>query len=1023
MKKRVISVVAVLCVCVPLFADFVNPSFEGGMNGWRANYYKEKANPCRVVSPGCESRKALRIVSRTPLTLTTIEQQIKLPDPSKQYRLTFDIRYNNILFKRCVNVRAWYMKSKSASVGMLKGRGWLINNGMVLYRNEETTKGKWTRNTFVIPAVEGAKEVKIQIEVVGGTGTVWLDNFALKEAPKLRKPEKLFFYNPFTTELGKPPYKRLVELVKKKSPFLESGDSFNVLMVAHSRAQETMERLWRAKSYVGEKPDSAVERRLAGMTRVMEKLYKKFGEIYIAGKPERLSDEFDKPVAELKKQVDAFLSEVTATLVAMAKSAGLDEKTATDFERDKQPKRIVMDRHGNPNQLLFGLMSKREHFEMERVLGDVRRVYSFNHGVTASFTSDKKGLRFKRVIKSMNTWRARGVEVHNVLLPLTYVDKRMLMPEFFYKNWDNPDIYMQHNYKPPKMKLVPKYKNYSYNIFNPAVRESCRQVASEYGKQLKAYKKIYISNWEDGGPYVAGRAAGYGKNVDRAEFRKHLQKKFGTIEKLNSALRTKYASFNEIKQPVDKWTMMSNTIPRGTIPICKPLHYEFDKWRQQIYNDFTRMIYEEIKKHDPDAIVLAGNNNVFSRLGFDPMSIFECSDMVGNHAYPYVSDIFRSLRRFAPKKTLGVYEDQFGLYEDFRRIVHRPGDERPMRSYILKHVGRLAGQEFVFQSWWYSYSRGAFILTYGSGQWANPAYDLTIFRYFITGLPTGIRAVRRFESELLKTRKVPSRIVLLIPETTFYHQYKGGHVKDQIRQIHHLLYPRNYQFESVPEKLLLEGREDLSEYDIIISPFASYFPKGLWDVIDPWIKKGGRLISLGPSGLYDEYGFEIPDSPLKPLMRTPFPEAALNAREVYPAYEWGWDNGKVISTRTCGKGTIVMTSRPVFSLARDARLLKQFMAQLKSARQNARSLDSVVELTLRSDADGMRYLFALNPNGDATISGKIEAWGKYSSVRDLGIAGGFPVTSSWNPDTGYTEFSFQLAPGCFTMFSLGEAGK
>jgi len=1023
MKKWVISVVAVLSICVPLFADFVNPSFEGGMNGWRASYYKGEANPCTVVSPGYKSRKALRIVSRTPLALTTIEQQIKLPDPSKQYRLTFDMRYNDILFKRYVNVRAWYMKSKSTPINMLKGRGWAVRNGLFLYRNGETARGEWTRNTYVVPAVEGAKEVNIQIEVLGGTGTVWLDNFALEEGPKKGKPETLFYFNAFATEWGVPPYTRLQELTKKKSPFLDSGDRFNALMVTQSNAREVVERLGRARFYLGEKPETALKNRHAELTREMEKLYEKFGTLYISGKPEKLSKELNGPVDALKKQFDALMSETINALVAESKHVGIDEKAARDFERKPQQKPIVMDRHGNSNQLLFGLMSKPEHFDMERVLGDVRRIHSFNHGATARRASDKKSLNFDSLIEPMDAWRARGVEVHNVLLPFTYADKRLVIPEFFYKNWDNPDIFMQRNYKPPKTKLTRAYKNYSYNIFNPAVRESCRQAAAEYGKRLKGYKKIYISNWEDYGPQVEGRAAGYGKNVDRAEFRKHLQKKFGTIEKLNSVLRTKYVSFEEIKQPVDKRTMLGNTIPRGTIPICKPLHYELDKWRHQVYNGFARMIYEEIKKHDPDAVVLAGNNGVFSKLGFDPMSIFECSDMVGNHAYPYVSDIFRSLRRFAPEKTLGVYEDQFGLYEDFRRTVHRPGDDMPGRNYTLKHVGRIAGQEFIFQSWWYSYSRGAFILTYGAGQWANPVYDLTIFRYFITGLPTGIRVVRRFEDALLKSRKVASRIVLLIPETTFHHQYGGGHVFDQIRAIHHILYSQNYQFESVPEKLLLEGKADLSEYDIVISPFAAYFPKGLWSVIDPWIKKGGHLVSLGPSGLYDEHGFEIPNSPMKPLINTPFPEGIFNKRLYYPVYDWEWENGSCFSERAYGKGKIAMTSRPVLGVARDTKLLAKFMKLFEAAKRNARSADTPVELTMRKTAEGKRFLFALNPNGDATIRGKIEARGKYSAVRDLSIAGGFPVTASWNQNTGYTEFSFQLAPGCFTMFSLGDAGK
>jgi len=667
-------------------------------------------------------------------------------------------------------------------------------------------------------------------------------------------------------------------------------------------------------------------------------------------------------------------------------------------------------------------MSKHEHFEMERVLGDIQRVYSFGHGMTATLSSDKKRLNFSNILEQLDYWSRRGVEYFNVILPLATADKRLVMPDFFFEHWNDRSIYMTRNYKPPEMKFSKRWNWYPFNIFNPAVRESCRRVAAAYAEALKKYNIMYIFNWEDYGPGVAGRTAGYG-GLDRKEFQKYLKSKYGTIERLNGTLKTNYASFDEIKQPIDKRSLLGNTVPRGAIPACRPLGYEFEKWILEVHVDYCKGIYREVKSRVPDAVVIADHNSVFHQAVYDPMTVFEYADLVGCHSYPYQTDIFRSLARYAPNKYLGVYEKQEMMRDDVRRAVHRPGEERLWRRLTIKNLGQLADRDHVFQSWWLSYTRGAFILTYGSGNWANPAYDLSTFRYYITGLPTGIRMVRRFEDVLLNTRKAPSKIVMLVPTTSMLHQYFSGMSKWEMQGVHYLLYPRNYAFESVTERLLLDGKADLAQYEVLIAPFASYFPRGLWEIVRPWIEKGGTLVCLGPCGLFDEFGFEYPDCPVKALIKKEFPPRVLNGNAYAFPTDWEWDNGAPISERALGSGRIVMTTRPILSLAADNRSLERFLKAFEGTKRRAWSPDTPVELTLRTDGRGKYFLFALNTGGDATLRGHIEVLGAFKGVKDLGIAGGFPVESEWNEQTGFTRFAFRLAPGAFTMFSLGTRGK
>ena len=519
---------------------------------------------------------------------------------------------------------------------------------------------------------------------------------------------------------------------------------------------------------------------------------------------------------------------------------------------------------------------------------------------------------------------------------------------------------------------------------------------------------------------MGGRLSGYGV-AGRKAFQEYLKKRFGTIEALNRTLKTQYASFDAIEQPLDKRSIQGTGSSRQPIPVCRPLGFEYARWTQQAYVDYCKTVYEAVKERDPAAVVLSDHNGTLSHLGIDPMSVFDYADMVGGHAYPYIADIYRSLLRYAPNKSLGVFEDQWAMRENVEWGPHRPGEEQPWRNYLIKHAGQLANQDYVFDSWWYSYTRGSFLLIYGSPHWAHPAYDLTLFRYFATGIPTGIKMVRRIEETILNTRKVPSKIALLIPSTSMHHGYSGGNSRYEIRNVYNLLYPGNHRYETVTEQLLLSGRAPLSDFDILIAPFAPYFPKGLWDIVTPWVNAGGTLLCLGPAGLYDEHGFDRPDSPTRPLMKTDFPLSSFNYNSYgFGKTDWKWNNGGALRERALGKGKIVLTALPMLGLCQDNDLLARFLKVFETATFEARSPDTPAELTLRRRADGRDYLFALNPNGDAALTGTIEVAGQYGAVKDLSIAAGFPVSSRHDEAGGTTRFRFTLAPGAFTMYALGK---
>ena len=1006
---------AAACVAAPEARagdEFINGSFEDGLTGWELHASATGTTPWRVVQPGAASTSAMEIVSSNPYASATLGQSVKLPS-TNGYVLSFDCRFPEPIQRRCLTVRAHYADAKKESIAMLYGPGWEIANGMELYLIDEAESGGWTRRSYAVPCPAGAVRVGLTLEIRGGA--VRVDNVDLALRSQDRAPEPLLYYNPFVVPLGTGAYERLQMRVRSGSPFLKSADLFHRAMVAQSLAQESLDRLQRTRIYTGQPPASELAARSDAILARLERLYRQYGELFLADRAADLPARFDEPARSLSKEVAALGNAVLLGLVEAGLAARATPSQVTDFEKEAPLKPIEIGKEGKPNQLVFGSHSKPEHFDMEAVLGDIRRVRSI---MDLPYAPDPPAGRivFPGLASVMEPALKQGAEWFNVVLPFQTSDNRLVTPAFFVAHRDDPEIYMQRGYHPKPVSPPARWGTAPFNIFNPAVRESGGEAAAEFAAGLKAYRKIYVGNWEDSGPCVEGRTAGYGAAA-RAEFQKHLATKYTTIARLNEALRTGYRSFGEIEQPTDKRSILGDSPKRQPIPVCRPLAYEFDRWVQQVYTDYCKLIYRAVKAADPKAIVMSDHNGVFESLGYDPMTVFEYSDWVGNHAYPYLMEIFQSLRRYAPGKQFGVYENQWGMRERPDWGPYRPGEERAWRNYLIKHAGDMAAGGYVFDSWWYSYTRGEFILQYGSAHWAHPAYDLTMFRYFATGIPTGIRMARRFEGVFLGGEPVKSRVALLIPTTALLHQYGSGQCHSEMRGLHQVLQANNIRFEALTEDLLLRGRASLRDVDVCVAPFAAYFPPGLWDLLTPWLRAGGTLVSLGPSGLYTEHGFDDPASLTRPLIKTEFPLDVFNDAARIHRDGWKWENGDPLLEKPEGKGRIVLTTRPVLKLCADDALCERFLRLFEAAGPHPRSPDTLVWLTAW-EGKGGRHLFAQNPSADAALRGTIEVPGRWRRVRDLAFAGGFPVPAQYDARAKCTRFPFGLEPGGFTMFAL-----
>ncbi|MCK5851252.1 MAG: hypothetical protein KAH23_10080, partial [Kiritimatiellae bacterium] len=119
---------------------------------------------------------------------------------------------------------------------------------------------------------------------------------------------------------------------------------------------------------------------------------------------------------------------------------------------------------------------------------------------------------------------------------------------------------------------------------------------------------------------------------------------------------------------------------------------------------------------------------------------------------------------------------------------------------------------------------------------------------------------------------------------------------------------KQYNFGIVPEKFILNGRDSLENYEVMILPYVQYFDDGWGGELLSWVKRGGTLISLAPFGLFDKYGFAIEDGSKKVFPQTKF---AIETPEKN-TLSWQWHmtrDGKVVDKeyilKDYGKGIVL----------------------------------------------------------------------------------------------------------------------
>src|SRR5436190_9695059 len=314
----------------------------------------------------------------------------------------------------------------------------------------------------------------------------------------------------------------------------------------------------------------------------------------------------------------------------------------------------------------------------------------------------------------------------------------------------------------------------------------------------------------------------------------------------------------------------------------------------------------------------------------------------------------------------------------------------------------------------------------------DPSLGYSILRPSACVVPVTKRKALRFNDILMETEVATPPIIALEPTTSVLNspplhpnQSFSYHTGVASREVHDVLFPKNYPFLYVPEQAVLEGYA-LDAHKVIILPQAPCFPEGLAERLLTWVKRGGTLISIGVPGIWDAYGQEDGQ-----IIKEVFGKSRIEDEQP-GKWKWAWEmekassgvnwrtndgSGKVLAAMaTYGKGRVLVSSGGFGS----AELRARFYATLDSAigQKPAAAEKDLFELVLREDRRGHRYLFALNPHTRDVREDEVRISGAYAHCVDLGVGSGVPVPAA--VAGGETRFRLRLRPGEGTVVALGK---
>jgi len=596
-----------------------------------------------------------------------------------------------------------------------------------------------------------------------------------------------------------------------------------------------------------------------------------------------------------------------------------------------------------------------------------------------------------------------GLHNHESMLPTWWAEKHR----------DAPDLYLQNS---KGESHVASHAMRQFNYWNADVLAAQRETLAGLGDLVCKFgsgeRVAFIDMAQEAYFKIAGPGGtwetGYNPSAVRA-FRERLRAKYKTITALNTTWGSKYASFEGVRPPKD-WRLKPERTPGLT--------YEFERFRHDSWSDWLRQCHAWLRDRLPGKSAPSSCDISYPLMastcvnGLDSLKLFETFDIVMEHyqlrfaSDPSVYRYFENLRQ--------VYQASTGIGEWY---VAGPGDlfdEQASRNDGLRQAYQQVQWGRSALVYWLGHN---FCFLHG-GNWTENRLGHTVLRYYSAYIPLGIARAKAHRAIYLECPLVQPDVGILESESSFYNvcNVRGG-----LSEFSSLLFSKCHDYGFLFERLIMEGRQALTPYKVVILPNALCLPDPFVSRLLAWVETGGVLVTTGAVGTMNEYGVAsgtILDRVIgrgqwtceREALRVTAGAAGINVLAVDTRQR------PALIEKAHGKGKVYLRLSPA-----KEELLYEIIASHAPRTfyvENRRlHLAMREERTARAGLDSRTlYLSILNPDCYQTLEDEIVLRGEYRDIAD--ITCNFPIRPRIR--NGATRFSIRLAPAEGIMVRIRE---
>lgn len=565
------------------------------------------------------------------------------------------------------------------------------------------------------------------------------------------------------------------------------------------------------------------------------------------------------------------------------------------------------------------------------------------------------------------------------------------------------------------------------NIWHPQVRGEGARYLTAFGRRYSEDERIAalelanepsltVEKHIEGYRYERVGVGGYSEAARRA-WSHWLRARHGSIATLNERWRTSYESFDAAAPPAD---LTPPTPTASGSPVSCGAINDFQRFRAESHAEYFREMVAALHGAMPQVPIMSQlHHGNFGRkdaaIDLYLMATVPGWDYLGTHDWPGDSAAVNSLYAVSMNRyaRLPHWEDEF-IWSQWERKgtpepVMRAATERNLWRQIA--WGKRGISLFNLESEWLHDSPRSW-----NNSMLNIEADLIVPRY-CTGVISAVeRKANLLRDALIDTELAPQGVAILVPIASVYGAAPDGRPEREATVLASRVLEEHWLAFMVPEECIVEGVEDLTQYHVIIAPWAVHVTDELQGKLERWVRDGGTLVASGPFGLFDAWG-----NPTGTLMRSAFGD--LDLRYDGQAQAWAGKPGRGdvaagLWRTALGKGQALVTPAPLGEGKRP----EVVMAALSEAIpvQPVSTDMGSVELLLRRKAGGTNYLFAINLSAREPQAGVVRVAGHLPEVRELSVEGRprVPATGS----DGTTVVPVALEPGECLCFELRSEG-